>query len=160
MSKEKFKIPVNVHLDNTPRSMICCWLSTSWTCSVVSGWCFVSCCAVRYDLLGTCWVLWYLIDVSSVAVLLGMIGCGLLTRYIRKWVLWYLADALLIVGLSGMIGYGLAKAAIHQLVQSLGAENSGMPSDSVAVAILPWVLFEMGFPAISHLYPQKVVLFC
>ena len=38
---------------------------------------------------------------------------------------------------TGMIGYGLAKAAVHQLVQSLGAESSGMPTDSLAVAILP-----------------------
>nr|KAG5699018.1 hypothetical protein BaRGS_025412 [Batillaria attramentaria] len=36
-----------------------------------------------------------------------------------------------------MIGYGLAKAAVHQLVKSLGEVNSGMPPESIAVAILP-----------------------
>lgn len=39
-----------------------------------------------------------------------------------------------------MVGYGMAKAAVHQLTQSLAAKNSGMPSGAVAVAILPWVL--------------------
>lgn len=37
----------------------------------------------------------------------------------------------------GMIGYGMAKAAVHQLCQSLAAKNSGMPADTAAVAILP-----------------------
>lgn len=41
---------------------------------------------------------------------------------------------------AGMVGYGMAKAAVHQLTQSLAAKNSGMPSGAVAVAILPWVL--------------------
>lgn len=40
----------------------------------------------------------------------------------------------------GMIGYGMAKAAVHQLCQSLAEKNSGMPADTAAVAILPWVL--------------------
>lgn len=41
---------------------------------------------------------------------------------------------------AGMVGYGMAKAAVHQLCQSLAAKNSGMPSGAAAVAILPWVL--------------------
>lgn len=41
---------------------------------------------------------------------------------------------------SGMVGYGMAKAAVHQLCQSLAAKNSGMPPGAAAVAILPWVL--------------------
>lgn len=40
---------------------------------------------------------------------------------------------------AGMVGYGMAKAAVHQLCQSLAAKNSGMPSGAAAVAILPWV---------------------
>lgn len=36
-----------------------------------------------------------------------------------------------------MIGYGMAKAAVHQLVKSMAAENSGMPNDSNVVAISP-----------------------
>lgn len=43
-------------------------------------------------------------------------------------------------GTPGMIGYGLAKAAVHQLTKSLGAKDSGLPEDSLAVAILPVTL--------------------
>ncbi|ESP00439.1 hypothetical protein LOTGIDRAFT_140722 [Lottia gigantea] len=43
-------------------------------------------------------------------------------------------------GTPGMIGYGMAKAAIHQLVKSLACENSGLPSNSLATAILPVTL--------------------
>uniref|UniRef100_A0A8D3CH77 Dihydropteridine reductase n=1 Tax=Scophthalmus maximus TaxID=52904 RepID=A0A8D3CH77_SCOMX len=43
-------------------------------------------------------------------------------------------------GTGGMVGYGMAKAAVHQLCQSLAAENSGMPSGAAAVAILPVTL--------------------
>lgn len=38
---------------------------------------------------------------------------------------------------AGMVGYGMAKAAVHQLCQSLAAKNSGMPPGAAAVAILP-----------------------
>lgn len=40
-------------------------------------------------------------------------------------------------GFVGMMGYGMAKAAVHQLVKSLAAENSGLPANSSTVAILP-----------------------
>ncbi|KAL1122660.1 hypothetical protein AAG570_002987, partial [Ranatra chinensis] len=40
----------------------------------------------------------------------------------------------------GMIGYGMAKAAIHQLTKSLAADKSGLPPNSLAVAILPITL--------------------
>ena len=40
-----------------------------------------------------------------------------------------------------MVGYGMAKAAVHQLCQSLAGEDSGMPPGGVAVAILPWVIW-------------------
>ncbi|XP_018591237.1 dihydropteridine reductase-like [Scleropages formosus] len=43
-------------------------------------------------------------------------------------------------GTPGMVGYGMAKAAVHQLCRSLAAENSGLPSGSVAVAIMPVTL--------------------
>nr|CAD7586895.1 unnamed protein product [Timema genevievae] len=39
-----------------------------------------------------------------------------------------------------MIGYGMAKAAIHQLTKSLAADNSGLPPNCLAVAILPITL--------------------
>ncbi|XP_063315956.1 dihydropteridine reductase [Pelobates fuscus] len=40
----------------------------------------------------------------------------------------------------GMAAYGMAKAAVHQLCQSLGGEKSGLPTNSAAVAILPVTL--------------------
>ncbi|KAK2865645.1 hypothetical protein Q7C36_001701 [Tachysurus vachellii] len=40
----------------------------------------------------------------------------------------------------GMIGYGMAKAAVHQLCQSLGGDKSGLPAGAAAVAILPVTL--------------------
>ncbi|XP_050682701.1 dihydropteridine reductase [Leptidea sinapis] len=43
-------------------------------------------------------------------------------------------------GTPGMIGYGMAKAAVHQLTKSLGAKDSGLPDNSLAVAILPVTL--------------------
>uniref|UniRef100_A0A2A4JUN3 Dihydropteridine reductase n=1 Tax=Heliothis virescens TaxID=7102 RepID=A0A2A4JUN3_HELVI len=43
-------------------------------------------------------------------------------------------------GTPEMIGYGMAKAAVHQLTKSLGAENSGLPEKAVAVALLPLAL--------------------
>ncbi|XP_050732485.1 dihydropteridine reductase-like [Eriocheir sinensis] len=43
-------------------------------------------------------------------------------------------------GTAGMIGYGMAKAAVHQLTKSLGQDNSGLPKNSTAVAILPVTL--------------------
>lgn len=43
-------------------------------------------------------------------------------------------------GTSGMLGYGMAKAAVHQLTKGLGQDNSGLPPNSVAVAILPMTL--------------------
>lgn len=43
-------------------------------------------------------------------------------------------------GTPGMIGYGMAKAAVHQLTKSLGAKDSGLPENSLAVAILPVTL--------------------
>lgn len=43
-------------------------------------------------------------------------------------------------GTPGMIGYGMAKAAVHQLTKSLGANDSGLPENSLAVAIMPVTL--------------------
>lgn len=39
-----------------------------------------------------------------------------------------------------MIGYGLAKAAVHQLTQSLAGEGGGLPANSLVIAILPQTL--------------------
>lgn len=43
-------------------------------------------------------------------------------------------------GTPTMMGYGLAKAATHQLVKSMAAKGSGLPSTSVTLAILPITL--------------------
>uniref|UniRef100_U5ESB9 Dihydropteridine reductase n=1 Tax=Corethrella appendiculata TaxID=1370023 RepID=U5ESB9_9DIPT len=43
-------------------------------------------------------------------------------------------------GTPGMIGYGMAKGAVHQLTKSLAGENSGLPDNSLVVAILPVTL--------------------
>lgn len=43
-------------------------------------------------------------------------------------------------GTPTMMGYGLAKAATHQLVKSMAAKGSGLPSTSATLAILPITL--------------------
>uniref|UniRef100_H0VC50 Dihydropteridine reductase n=1 Tax=Cavia porcellus TaxID=10141 RepID=H0VC50_CAVPO len=43
-------------------------------------------------------------------------------------------------GTPGMIGYGMAKAAVHQLCQSLAGNKSGLPPGATAVAVLPVTL--------------------
>lgn len=43
-------------------------------------------------------------------------------------------------GTPGMLGYGMAKAAVHQLCQSLAGPNSGLPPGATTVAILPVTL--------------------
>lgn len=43
-------------------------------------------------------------------------------------------------GTPGMIGYGMSKAAVHQLTKSLAGKDSGMPENSLVVAILPITL--------------------
>jgi len=43
-------------------------------------------------------------------------------------------------GTPGMIGYGAAKAAVHQLAQSLSQPKSGLPENTSVVCILPVTL--------------------
>ncbi|XP_037050120.1 dihydropteridine reductase [Bradysia coprophila] len=43
-------------------------------------------------------------------------------------------------GTPGMMGYGMAKAAVHQLTKSLAGKDSGLPENSLVVAILPITL--------------------
>ncbi|XP_050298220.1 dihydropteridine reductase [Anthonomus grandis grandis] len=40
----------------------------------------------------------------------------------------------------GMIGYGMAKAAVHHLTKSLAGKDSGLPTNSTVLAILPITL--------------------
>jgi len=43
-------------------------------------------------------------------------------------------------GTPGMMGYGMAKAAVHQLVKSLGSNGSGLPEGACALGLLPVTL--------------------
>jgi len=45
-----------------------------------------------------------------------------------------------VAGTPGMAGYGMAKAAVHQLTQSLACKGSGLPDNCLAAAILPVTL--------------------
>ncbi|NP_001089804.1 quinoid dihydropteridine reductase S homeolog [Xenopus laevis] len=69
------------------------------------------------------------------------ISSHLATKHLREGGLLTLSGAK--AGLSatpGMSAYGMSKAAVHQLCQSLGADKSGMPAKSAAVAVLPVTL--------------------
>ncbi|XP_069781220.1 dihydropteridine reductase-like [Narcine bancroftii] len=69
------------------------------------------------------------------------ISSHLATKYLKDDGLLTLTGAsAALSGTPGMVGYGMAKAAVHQLCQSLAGENSGLPSGSSALAILPVTL--------------------
>ncbi|KAM4621631.1 quinoid dihydropteridine reductase a [Polymixia lowei] len=69
------------------------------------------------------------------------ISSHLAARHLKPGGLLTLAGAkACLSGTGGMVGYGMAKAAVHQLCQSLAAKNSGLPSGASAVAILPVTL--------------------
>ncbi|XP_062991605.1 dihydropteridine reductase [Elgaria multicarinata webbii] len=69
------------------------------------------------------------------------ISSHLATKHLKEGGLLTLTGAkAALSGTPGMIGYGLAKAAVHQLCQSLSGPNSGLPPGSAAVAILPVTL--------------------
>ncbi|XP_066516132.1 dihydropteridine reductase [Hoplias malabaricus] len=69
------------------------------------------------------------------------ISSHLATKHLKEGGLLTLAGAKASLGPTpGMIGYGMAKAAVHQLCQSLGEANSGLPAGASALAILPVTL--------------------
>ncbi|XP_066574173.1 dihydropteridine reductase isoform X2 [Amia ocellicauda] len=69
------------------------------------------------------------------------ISSHLATQHLKEGGLLTLAGAkAALSGTPGMVGYGMAKAAIHQLCQSLAGESSGLPAGAAAVAILPVTL--------------------
>ncbi|XP_043232653.1 dihydropteridine reductase-like isoform X3 [Amphibalanus amphitrite] len=69
------------------------------------------------------------------------ISAHLASRVLREGGLLQLTGAQPALGPTpGMMGYGMAKAAVHQLVRSLGAEESGLPPQVTALAILPVTL--------------------
>ncbi|XP_026678771.1 dihydropteridine reductase [Diaphorina citri] len=65
----------------------------------------------------------------------GMIGYGMAKAAVHQ-----LTTPTSICRSSGMIGYGMAKAAVHQLTKSLASDKSGLPENSLAVALLPVTL--------------------
>ncbi|OZJ02797.1 hypothetical protein BZG36_04426 [Bifiguratus adelaidae] len=72
----------------------------------------------------------------------SLIASRLAALYLKEGGILTLTGALAAAqgGTPGMIGYGLAKAAVHHLVQSLGASGSGLPNDAQVVAICPVTL--------------------
>jgi len=69
------------------------------------------------------------------------ISASLASKHLKEGGLLVLPGAKPCVGgTPGMMGYGMAKAAVHQLVASLGTEGSGLPAGACAVGILPITL--------------------
>ncbi|XP_064813790.1 dihydropteridine reductase-like [Oncorhynchus masou masou] len=69
------------------------------------------------------------------------ISSHLATRHLIEGGLLTLSGAqAALTGTPGMLGYGMAKAAVHQLCQSLAGTNSGLPPQAAAVTILPITL--------------------
>ncbi len=71
----------------------------------------------------------------------SLISASLASKYLNaNGVLTLPGSAAALNATPGMIGYGIAKAAVHQLSQTLAAENSGLPAQSFVAAILPSTL--------------------
>ncbi|KAI0209711.1 Dihydropteridine reductase [Lamellibrachia satsuma] len=71
----------------------------------------------------------------------SLIAARLASMYLKEGGLLALTGAKpCLAGTPGMIGYGMAKAAVHQLVQSLSSEGSGLPKAAFITAILPVTL--------------------
>ncbi|KAL1024017.1 hypothetical protein UPYG_G00050350 [Umbra pygmaea] len=69
------------------------------------------------------------------------ISSHLATKHLREGGLLTLSGAYAaLTGTPGMLGYGMAKAAVHQLCQSLAGPNSGLPQNTAAIAVLPITL--------------------
>uniref|UniRef100_A0A671NHX6 Dihydropteridine reductase n=1 Tax=Sinocyclocheilus anshuiensis TaxID=1608454 RepID=A0A671NHX6_9TELE len=64
----------------------------------------------------------------------------LATKHLREGGLLTLAGAKAALGPTDALVNGMAKAAVHQLCQSLSGPNSGLPPGTAAVAILPVTL--------------------
>ncbi|KAJ8332156.1 hypothetical protein SKAU_G00428610 [Synaphobranchus kaupii] len=71
----------------------------------------------------------------------SVISAHLATKYLKGGGLLTLPGAKAsLTATPGMVGYGMAKAAVHQLCQSLAGDDSGMPPGTAAIAILPVTL--------------------
>uniref|UniRef100_A0A2I9LNX5 Dihydropteridine reductase n=1 Tax=Centruroides hentzi TaxID=88313 RepID=A0A2I9LNX5_9SCOR len=91
--------------------------------------------AASKDLVGSSDLMW------KQSVWTSVISAELAAKYLKNGGLLTLTGAkAALEGTPGMIGYGLAKAAIHQLVDSLASSKSGLPPNSHSLAILPITL--------------------
>ncbi|XP_006629235.1 dihydropteridine reductase [Lepisosteus oculatus] len=100
---------------------------------VAGGWAGGS--AKAKSLYKNCDLMW------KQSVWTSSISSHLATKHLKEGGLLTLAGAkAALAGTPGMIGYGMAKAAVHQLCQSLAGDASGLPSGSAAIAILPVTL--------------------
>uniref|UniRef100_A0A8C4TUE5 Dihydropteridine reductase n=1 Tax=Falco tinnunculus TaxID=100819 RepID=A0A8C4TUE5_FALTI len=100
---------------------------------VAGGWAGGS--AKAKSLYNNCDLMW------KQSVWTSTISSHLATKHLKEGGLLTLTGAqAALSGTPGMIGYGMAKGAVHQLCQSLAGANSGLPSGSAAVAILPVTL--------------------
>ena len=100
---------------------------------VAGGWAGGS--AKAKSLYKNCDLMW------KQSVWTSTISSHLATKHLKEGGLLTLTGAqAALSGTPGMVGYGMAKGAVHQLCQSLAGANSGLPSGSAAVAILPVTL--------------------
>uniref|UniRef100_A0A493TH73 Dihydropteridine reductase n=1 Tax=Anas platyrhynchos platyrhynchos TaxID=8840 RepID=A0A493TH73_ANAPP len=100
---------------------------------VAGGWAGGS--AKAKSLYKNCDLMW------KQSVWTSTISSHLATKHLKEGGLLTLTGAqAALSGTPGMIGYGMAKGAVHQLCQSLAGTNSGLPSGSAAVAVLPVTL--------------------
>ncbi|TFK05962.1 claudin-16 [Platysternon megacephalum] len=88
---------------------------------------------------------WRKADLHTVSVYMSVwtstISSHLATKHLKEGGLLTLTGAkAALAGTPGMVGYGMAKGAVHQLCQSLAGANSGLPSGSAALAVLPVTL--------------------
>ncbi|ENN76900.1 hypothetical protein HUJ04_007333 [Dendroctonus ponderosae] len=71
----------------------------------------------------------------------SVIASTLASKYLREGGVLQLTGAkAALEATPGMIGYGMAKAAVHHLTKSLAGKDSGLPSNSTVLAILPITL--------------------
>lgn len=99
---------------------------------VAGGW---MCGNVKNKLLETSNVMWHRNVISS------LIATNIAVKYLKR-------DGLLVLigaksaleGTGQMIGYGMAKAAVHQLIKSLGKPECGLPENVSVIGILPVIL--------------------
>lgn len=79
----------------------------------------------------------YCIGSTSVYCTVCFLHSVLSTLFSRGGLLALTGAQAALQGTAGMMGYGLAKAAVHQLVSSLGAADSGLPPNTSVLAVLP-----------------------